>query len=431
MKIEIENVSDYLSMQEIICSKNKICKSYKSLIKKTGVGADFTGWLELPLNINKKELADIHKTARQIRNISDIFVVVGIGGSYLGSRAVIEALSHHFQFLMPQAGGRTKVLYAGNNISGTYLADLTDVLNKYDYSMAVISKSGTTLEPAIAFRVLKTHIENHYKHEAKNRIIAITDKTKGALKGLADKEGYKTFVIPDDIGGRYSVLTPVGLLPIAVAGYDIEELIRGAADMQKLLYSKIPYEQNPAVLYALARNFLYQKGKAIEIMVAYEPSMFYFIEWWKQLFGESEGKEGKGIFPGGMIFTTDLHSLGQYVQEGSRNIFETVLSVEKSRHKLYIQSNEDNIDGLDYISGKDMNEVNLAAELGTAQAHKEGAVPQIRISIPELNEYNLGQLIYFFEFSCALSAYYLGVNPFNQPGVEAYKKNMYKLLGKK
>jgi glucose-6-phosphate isomerase len=358
-------------------------------------------------------------------------VVVGIGGSYLGARAVIEALQHPFKSLLPNEK-TPLVLFAGNSMGEDYLKGLSDILEIKDYSIIVISKSGTTTEPAIAFRILKEHCEKKYsKKEAQKRIVAITDEKRGALKKLAIKENYQTFVIPDDVGGRYSVLTPVGLLPIACAGFNIEKLISGAKKMRENLLQHLTYDKNIAMQYALHRYLLYKEGKKIELMVAYEPQLFFFIEWFKQLFGESDGKEGKGIFPAGAVFSTDLHSLGQYIQEGERHLFETVLSVEKVDSNLPIPFDNNDLDGLNYLQQKSIHEINLTAEEGTRQAHLTGNVPNIRITIPEISEETLGELIYFFEFSCALSGYLLNINPFDQPGVEAYKQNMFRLLGKK
>jgi glucose-6-phosphate isomerase len=358
-------------------------------------------------------------------------VVVGIGGSYLGARAVIEALQHSFKHLLKKGESCPLVVYAGQNIGEDYLADLMEVLEDKKFSVIVISKSGTTTEPAIAFRLLKNLAEKKYGKEiAAKRIVAITDKAKGALKKLADKEGYKTFVIPDDVGGRFSVLSAVGLLPIACAGLNTKELIKGAEEMETALKGKEKFEENPAMLYAAVRNLLYRKGKTTEILTSFSPSLNYFIEWWKQLYGESEGKEGKGIFPAGTIFSTDLHSMGQFIQDGTRNIFETNLWVEKPKKTLLIPNDEMNLDEMNYIAGKNINFVNEKAMLGTMQAHKDGGVPSITIEVPELSEKTLGGLIYFFEFACAVSGYMLGVNPFDQPGVEMYKKNMFKLLGK-
>ena len=388
--------------------------------------------MNLPSDITKKSIKEINKTAELLRKKSDVIVVVGIGGSYLGARAVIDALSHSFRSLLNKKKKFPLVVYAGQNLGEDYLSNLLEVLNKNDYSVIVISKSGTTTEPAIAFRILKKHLIKKYgKKEAKKRIVAITDKSKGALKKLSGSEGYKTFVIPDDVGGRYSVLTPVGLLPVSAAGLDINELIRGAKEMQEFIDTEYSIVNNPAMLYAAVRNALYRKGKVIEILASYTPTLNYFIEWWKQLYGESEGKNGKGVFPAGVNLTTDLHSMGQWIQDGTRNIFETVLWVENSSDKLTVPSDENNLDDLNYIAGKRLNEINQKAMLGTAMAHVDGGVPNIFISVPKLNEYYLGQLIYFFERACGISGYLLGVNPFDQPGVEAYKKKMFALLGKK
>jgi glucose-6-phosphate isomerase len=430
--VHINNIFGFVTLDDLQKYQQAITKSHEMTLNKTGKGNDYLGWVDLPGSIDKEVLADIENTAGKLAAVSDIFVVTGIGGSYLGARAVIEALKHNFDFLLTRDKRQKPfVVYAGQNISGDYLNDLLEILDNRDYSLAVISKSGTTTEPAIAFRILKTHLENKYgKAEAKERIVAITDKEKGALKKLSDNEGYKTYVVPDDVGGRYSVLTPVGLLPIAVAGFDIQQLVNGAKQMQALLHSSSSIETNPAALYAAARNALYGMGKGVEIMVNYLPGLYYFTEWWKQLFGESEGKDGKGILPAGVSNTTDLHSMGQYIQDGKRDIFETVLSVGKTKHALKVPRDSENLDKLNYISGKNIHYVNQMAEAGTTIAHVDGGVPNIQISIPEINEYYLGQLIYFFEFACALSGYTLGINPFDQPGVEAYKKNMFALLGK-
>ena len=360
-----------------------------------------------------------------------MFVVVGIGGSYLGARAIIEALKHNFNQLLQTKGAKNPIiLYAGQNLSEDYLADLFDVLDRYDYAINVISKSGTTTEPAVAFRILKNHIEKKYGNGARERIIVTTDSSKGALRKMANDLGYKSYIVPDDIGGRYSVLTSVGLLPIAVGGFDIKALVNGAKKMQQQLAETTDIERNPAALYAASRNALYMQGKFIEIMVNYQPNLSFFAEWWKQLYGESEGKEGKGIFPASVINTTDLHSMGQYIQDGERKIFETVLSVGKSKRKLLIPAEKEDLDQLNYIAGKNIHYVNQMAERGTTLAHLDGGVPCIEISIDKVDEYHLGGLIYFFEFACALSGYTLGVNPFDQPGVEAYKRNMFALLGK-
>ncbi|NOX87333.1 MAG: glucose-6-phosphate isomerase [Chlorobi bacterium] len=421
---------NFVTKVEIHRFQEDIDRHFKAIYNKTGKGNDFLGWVDLPDNIGETLISRIEDAAKKMQDQSDVFVVIGIGGSYLGARAVIEALSHHFGHLRQEKKSPV-ILYAGNNISEDYLADLMDVLKNRDYSVAVISKSGTTTEPAIAFRILREDLESKYgTEESRRRIVAITDREKGALKQLADEKGYETFVIPDDVGGRYSVLTPVGLLPIAVAGFDIRQLLEGAKAMKALISKSEKIDENPVSAYAAVRNALYNKGYTTEIMVNYEPRLFYFTEWWKQLFGESEGKENKGIFPAGVSFTTDLHSMGQYIQEGLRNIFETVLSVENPRRELTIPDDEKNLDKLNYIAGKAIHEVNRQAELGTMLAHVDGGVPNLRISVPEINENILGRLIYFYETACALSGYILGINPFDQPGVEAYKRNMFALLGK-
>jgi glucose-6-phosphate isomerase len=430
IQVNLDQLESFVSKDQIFSFREEINKHFESIRSKTGKGNDFLGWVDLPELNGDDLLSSIEDSAHKLAACSEIIVVTGIGGSYLGARAVIDALNHQFASLL---SGRKSplVLYAGHNIGEDYLTELLDILNQRDYSIIVISKSGTTTEPAIAFRILKNHLVGKYgKAAAASRIIAITDKEKGALKELAYKEGYPTFVVPDDVGGRYSVLTPVGLLPIAAAGYDIRGLLKGAGDMKKLIMGSGVMDLNPAALYVAARNALYRQGKTIEIMVSYRPKLYYLTEWWKQLFGESEGKENKGIFPAGVGFTTDLHSMGQYIQEGLRNIFETVLSVEKTEHSLLIPEDKDNADSLNYLAGRHIDQVNKMAELGTSIAHADGGVPNIQISIPEVNEYYLGQLIYFFEMSCALSGYILDVNPFDQPGVEAYKKNMFALLGK-
>jgi glucose-6-phosphate isomerase len=428
LKIDIDNILNFVSEQEVNALAAKITECNKSLYSKTGKGSDFLGWLDLPSRITKEELTNINQAAKILREHSEIVVVIGIGGSYLGARAVIDALSNNFNQLLSKDQSKAPlILYAGENIGEDYHAELLKILDTKDYSLIVISKSGTTTEPAIAFRLLKNHIKRKYGNQnAKKRIIAVTDKSKGALKKLADSEGYKSFVIPDDVGGRFSVLTPVGLLPIACAGLDISKLIGGAKEIENICRDK----DNPADLYAAARNVLHQKGKVIEILASYTPNLNYFIEWWKQLYGESEGKEGKGIFPAGVNFTTDLHSMGQMIQDGMRNIFETVLSVESSSHKLTVPKDDTNLDELNFIAGKRLSEINKMALLGTTIAHIEGGVPNILISVSKLDEENLGGLIYFFEKACAVSGYLLGVNPFDQPGVEAYKKNMFALLNK-
>lgn len=430
LKLNLENVYDYISEAEIFSFQEEINKHHRSLHEKTGKGNDYLGWLELASEIRINQINEIKKDAERIKSIAEVFVVIGIGGSYLGSRAIIEALKHQFSNFLDEREF-PEILFAGQNISEDYLADLIDILDKKEYAIAVISKSGTTTEPALAFRIIKAHLENKYgKDESRKRIIAITDKEKGALKNLANEEKYSCYIVPDDVGGRYSVLTPVGLLPLAVAGFNIEDLISGFKSAQQEFLSTSIISKNTAALYAAARNALYQKGKIIECMVSYQPNLFYLIEWWKQLFGESEGKENKGIFPAGMNFTTDLHSMGQYMQEGERNLFETVISVENPGRKLFIPGDETNLDGLNYIANKRIQEVNKEAERGTIIAHKDGGVPVIKIILSEINEFNIGQLLYFFEISCALSGYILDVNPFDQPGVEQYKRNMFALLGK-
>ena len=430
IQLDISNVFEFISKEEIYSLQNKISKHHSELLEKTGKGNDFLGWVDLPSSINSELISKIEADAKRIREISEVFVVIGIGGSYLGARAVIDALSNSFGVFNAQHKNPF-VIYAGNNISEDYHAELLDLLDKKDYSVAVISKSGTTTEPAIAFRLIKNHIEKKYgKEKAKERIIAITDKARGALKKLATNEGYTTYDIPDDVGGRYSVLTPVGLLPIAVAGVDVKKLVAAAVAAEKEICKTSELDKNPAALYAATRNALYKKGKQVEILANYQPYLQYFTEWWKQLYGESEGKENKGVFPAGVNFTTDLHSMGQYVQEGLRNIFETVISVERSKRKLQIPFDDENLDGLNFLAGKGIQEVNEKAEHGTTLAHVDGKVPNIKISIPQLNEESIGELIYFFEFACGLSGYLLDVNPFDQPGVEAYKNNMFALLDK-
>ncbi|MDI3526172.1 MAG: glucose-6-phosphate isomerase [Tenuifilum sp.] len=428
LEVKLNNMLQFASEQEVMSYREKINLCQKQIEEKSGKGNDFLGWVNLPAEITEEQLKSVEKVAAELRGKSEIVVVVGIGGSYLGAKAVIEALGNSFSMLNDTG---TKVLFAGNSICEDYHAELLKVLDKHSYSIVVISKSGTTTEPAIAFRLLKQHLESKVgKSEAASRIVAITDQSKGALRKLADTEGYRTFIIPDDVGGRYSVLTPVGLLPIAIAGFDIRKMVEGARKAMSDTAANVPFEQNPACQYAAARNALYAKGKKVEIMVNYTPKLHYVTEWWKQLYGESEGKENKGIFPAGVDFTTDLHSMGQYIQEGERFIFETVLSVSNSSHKLTIPEDPENLDQLNYIAGKRLSEVNHMAKLGTIVAHNDGGVPNIQISIPELSEYWIGYLLYFFERACAISGYTIDVNPFDQPGVEAYKKNMFALLGK-
>jgi len=430
LKFSYENALSFLDRQNIFQYQEAIDSHFLSIRERTGKGNDFLGWTDLPSSAGETFIAKIEDAAKRFREKSEVSIVVGIGGSYLGARAVIGALSSHFNLLEKKAGNPI-MLYAGNNISEDYLSDLLQVLNEKDYTITVISKSGTTTEPALAFRLLREHMEKKYgKKESKERIIAVTDKEKGALKQLADEEGYETFVVPDDVGGRYSVLTPVGLLPIAIAGFDIRALLKGAQNMAEFSATTSRINENPAAAYAAVRNALYAKGKTTEVMVNYEPRLFYFTEWWKQLFGESEGKENKGIFPAGVSNTTDLHSMGQYIQEGLRILFETVLSVDNPKHKLLIPADETDLDKLNYIAGKRISEVNHMAELGTTLAHVDGGVPNLKVIIPEITETTLGEMIYFYEMACAVSGYLLGINPFNQPGVEAYKHNMFALLGK-
>ncbi|MBF1051657.1 MAG: glucose-6-phosphate isomerase, partial [Peptostreptococcaceae bacterium] len=402
------------------------------LANATGAGSDFLGWVNLPTNYDEEEFDRIKKSAKKIQSDSDYLVVVGIGGSYLGARAVIEALNNNFtNFMSKEEHTLPKIIFAGNSISSTYLSELVDFLKDKEFSINVISKSGTTTEPAIAFRVLKELLENKYTKEiAKTRIYATTDKSRGALKTLADKEGYETFVVPDNVGGRYSVLTAVGLLPIAVSGIDIDCIMKGAKDAQDE-FAKTDIMQNDAVLYAIMRNILYRKGKSIEILVNYEPQMMFFNEWFKQLYGESEGKDQKGIFPASVVFSTDLHSMGQFIQDGSRNIFETVINIGKPKSDIVIKSDEQDLDGLNYIAGKTLDFVNNKAMDATMLAHIDGGVPNFVVNIESLNGYNLGYLIYFFEYACGVSGYINSVNPFDQEGVEDYKKNMFALLGKK
>jgi glucose-6-phosphate isomerase len=432
LNVDLRSIENFIEPGDIKKLETELKIHHHDLLAGTGAGNDFTGWVRLPSATSQDLLNDIQEHAMKLKDKSELVVVVGIGGSYLGARAVIEALQHSFTGLLPAfKRPGPLVLFAGNNISEDYHRDLIDVLQKVNWSLIVISKSGTTTEPAIAFRILKQQLVRKYSViEARKRIIAITDKSKGALKSLANTEGYKTYDIPDDVGGRYSVLTPVGLLPIAVAGFDINKLISGAAEMESIaLGSHLP-EKNPAALYAAARNALYRKGKPVEIMVNYHPNLIFFTEWWKQLYGESEGKMQRGIFPAGVTFTADLHSMGQYIQEGLRIIFETVLSIGKPAKNLVVPELDDDADGLNFIAGKRLQQVNRMAELGTLLAHVDGEVPNIRINIPRIDEYHLGSMIYFFEFACSISGYILGVNPFDQPGVEAYKKNMFALLGK-
>ncbi|SET67551.1 glucose-6-phosphate isomerase [Natronincola peptidivorans] len=422
---------DYVGKQELTALEPMIHVAHKMLHEKTGAGKDFLGWLDLPENYDKKEFQRIQKAAKKIQENSEVLIVVGIGGSYLGAKAAIEMLNHSFYNLLPSHQRKTpEVYFAGHNMSARYLKDLLEVIEDKDISLNVISKSGTTTEPAIAFRVLKEYMEKKYgKEGAKNRIYATTDAEKGALKTLANEEGYETFVIPDDVGGRYSVLTAVGLLPMAVVGIDIEAIMKGSYDAYKT-FDNLNLEENHCYQYAAVRNILYNKGKTVEILVNYEPSLFFIGEWWKQLFGESEGKDQKGIFPAAVSFSTDLHSMGQYIQEGRRNIFETVMHIENIEEEIHIHQEEKDLDGLNYLTGKTVDDVNKNIFEATLLAHNDGGVPNLIIGIPEISPYYFGYLVYFFEKACGISGYLLGVNPFDQPGVETYKKNMFALLGK-
>ena len=399
------------------------------LLGRTAAGSDFLGWIDLPVDYDKEEFARIKKAAAKIQSDSDVLLVIGIGGSYLGARAAIEFLQHNFYNILPKAARKTPEIYfVGNNLSSTYISNLKDVIGDRDFSINMISKSGTTTEPAVAFRVFKKMMEEKYgKAEAAKRIYCTTDK--GALKHVADEEGYETFVVPDDVGGRFSVLTAVGLLPIAVSGADIDKLMEGAASMRTHCLEDA-FEDNDAMKYAAIRNILLRKGKSVEITCSYEPSLLYVGEWWKQLYGESEGKDQRGIFPASVTLTADLHSMGQFIQDGSRIMFETVLNVETSKEEIIIEEEAVDLDGLNYLTGKTLDFINKSAMTGTVLAHTDGGVPNLMVNIPEQNEYYLGQLFYFYEFACGLSGYVLGVNPFNQPGVESYKKNMFALLGK-
>lgn len=429
---DYSKATGFISDADIQNMKEKTLAARDVLISRNGAGNDFLGWIDLPIDYDKDEFDRIKAAAAKIQNDSEVFIVIGIGGSYLGARAAIDFLRHGFYNNVSKSVRKTpEIYYCGNNISSTYLKGLIDVIGDRDFSVNIISKSGTTTEPAIAFRVFKEMLERKYGHdEAVKRIYATTDKAKGALKNLATEEGYETFVVPDDVGGRFSVLTAVGLLPIAVSGADITKLMEGAASGRELALNK-PFEENDALLYATMRNILHMnKGKLIEIVANYEPSLHYVSEWWKQLYGESEGKDGKGIFPTACDFTTDLHSMGQFIQEGTRLMFETVLNVEKPTNELIIGLEDIDLDGLNYLAGKSIDFVNKSAMTGVIVAHTDGNVPNLVVNIPEQNEFYLGQLFYFFEFACGVSGYMLGVNPFNQPGVESYKKNMFALLGK-
>ncbi|MGN0335279.1 MAG: glucose-6-phosphate isomerase [Lachnospiraceae bacterium] len=428
---DYSKVSGVVSADELKSMKAAAELAKDTLVSRYGAGNDFLGWIDLPVNYDKEEFERIKKAAAKIQSDSDVLLVVGIGGSYLGARAAIEFLRHSFYNMVTKEQRKTPEIYfVGNSISTRYLADLMDVLEGKDFSINIISKSGTTTEPAIAFRVLKKKLEEKYgKEEAAKRIYATTDKARGALKNLASEEGYESFVVPDDIGGRFSVLTAVGLLPIAASGADIDKLMEGAASGRELALNT-PYEENDAMLYAAIRNIMLRKGKAIEVLANYEPSLHYVSEWWKQLYGESEGKDQRGIFPASVDLTTDLHSMGQFIQDGARIMFETVMNVESCDQEILLEEEPVDLDGLNYLAGKNVDFVNKSAMNGTILAHTDGNVPNLMISIPKQDEFYLGQLFYFFEFACGVSGYILGVNPFNQPGVESYKRNMFALLGK-
>lgn len=430
IKLQIEGSKKIATEEELKKIAPQVIKAKKELLSKSGLGNDFLGWVDLPAEIDTKIIENIHQDVARLAPKSEVFVVIGIGGSYLGARAVIEALQSEFESFDCN-GKHPFIIYAGHTLSEDYYYQLLQLLDKKEYSLAVISKSGTTTEPAVAFRIIKAHLEAKYgKSEAKERIIAITDARKGALHDIAVKENYSMYVIPDNVGGRFSVLTPVGLLPIAMTGYDIDQLLQGARDMRTYCMEEDEIVKNPALLYAATRNILYQAGRKVEVLTNFLPNLKYISEWWKQLYGESEGKDGKGILPHSLSFTTDLHSMGQYIQDGERLMFETFISVCKPHHQVSIPTDAENLDKINYLTSKSLTEINHNAEKGTIMAHIDGNVPVMRLELPEINEYTLGQLIYFFEFACAISGYMLGVNPFNQPGVEAYKKNMFQLLGK-
>ncbi|UTE73963.1 glucose-6-phosphate isomerase [Rossellomorea marisflavi] len=431
IRFDYSNALSFFGEHEITYLNDAVKAAHNALHEKTGAGSDFLGWIDLPVDYDKEEFARIQKASQKINKDSDILLVIGIGGSYLGARAAIEMLNHSFfNTVSKEKRSAPQVLFLGQNISSTYMKDLMDLLEDKDFSINVISKSGTTTEPAIAFRIFRKMLEEKYGvEEARKRIYATTDKSKGALKTLANDEGYETFVVPDDVGGRYSVLTAVGLLPIAVSGVDIEAMMDGAAKARED-FGQSELSENPAYQYAAVRNVLYNKGKTIEMLINYEPGLQYFAEWWKQLFGESEGKDQKGIYPSSANFSTDLHSLGQYVQEGRRDIFETVVKVQEARHELVIEEADSDLDGLNYLAGQTIDFVNNKAFEGTLLAHTDGGVPNLIVEIPAMDAYTFGYLVYFFEKACAVSGYLLGVNPFDQPGVEAYKVNMFALLGK-
>jgi glucose-6-phosphate isomerase len=431
ISFDYSNARFMVSDDNLKAMSKRVLDAKEVLVSRTGAGNDFLGWLDLPINYDKEEFARIKKAAAKIQSDSEILIVIGIGGSYLGARAAIEALRHSFYNVIPKEQRKTpQIFFAGNNISSTYLEHLLEVVGDRDFSINIISKSGTTTEPAIAFRLFKRLlIEKYGEKEAAKRIYATTDKARGALKNLADAEGYETFVVPDDVGGRFSVLTAVGLLPIAVSGADIDKLMEGAAYSRDFCLTQ-PFEQNYALQYAAIRNILLEKGKTMEILANYTPSVHYIGEWWKQLFGESEGKDGMGLFPTACDFTTDLHSLGQFIQDGTKNHIETVLDVQNPRRKIIMEQEDNDLDGMNYLAGRTVDFINRQAMMGTILAHVDGQIPNLKITIPHMDEYCLGELFYFFEFACGVSGYVLGVNPFNQPGVESYKKNMFALLGK-
>ena len=428
---DYSKAASFVKEHEVESMKKLALDAKELLVSREGAGNDFLGWIYLPVDYDKEEFDRIKKAAEKIKSDSEVLLVIGIGGSYLGARAAIEFLRHSFYNVVSREIRKTPEIYfVGNSISSTYIRHLMDVIGERDFSINMISKSGTTTEPAIAFRVFKAMMEKKYgKEEAAKRIYATTDKAKGSLKNLATEEGYETFVVPDDVGGRFSVLTAVGLLPIAVSGADIDKLMEGAQAGRKAAL-EASFEDNDAVKYAAVRNILLRKGKAIEILANYEPSVHYVSEWWKQLYGESEGKDQKGIFPASVDLTTDLHSMGQFIQDGSRNMFETVINIEASREEIILEEEPVDLDGLNYLAGKNVDFVNKSAMNGTILAHTDGQVPNLMVTVPEVNEFYLGELFYFFEFACGVSGYLLGVNPFNQPGVESYKKNMFALLGK-
>ena len=430
IRLETKHTSCGIGESDILSLRNAAENANRLLHTGEGAGNDFLGWVNLPSSITPEQINSIQTTAARLAEKAEVVIVIGIGGSYLGAKAVLDAMTSSFHFLHKERKN-PYILFAGNNLSETYTAELLEAVKDYSIAAIVISKSGTTTEPAVAFRLIKAEIEARYgKEEAKERIASVTDAARGALKTLSTAEGYDTFVIPDNVGGRFSVLTPVGLLPLAAAGINIAELVRGAQDMEAATAENVPFEQNIAAQYAAVRNALYQKGFKIEILASYEPRLQYIAEWWKQLYGESEGKEHKGIFPASVTLTADLHSMGQYIQEGERTLFETVLSVARPEGNVTIEADGDNLDGLNFLAGKRLDEVNKMAELGVVLAHVDGGVPNIRIEIPAITEYYIGALLYFFEKACGISGYILGVNPFNQPGVEAYKKNMFALLDK-